>query len=50
VKYPPFLTLALGSAKQVTVQATYKDGSTTDAVRFKPCENAGDGTCAALVQ
>jgi hypothetical protein len=49
-KYPPFVTLAPDTAKQVTVQAIFKDGSTTDTVRFKPCENAGDGSCATLVQ
>jgi hypothetical protein len=50
VRYPPFVTLAPGTAKQVTVQATFKDGSKTDVVRFKPCPNVGDGTCATLDQ
>jgi hypothetical protein len=49
VKYPPFVTLALGTAKQVTVQAIFKDGSTTDMVRFKPCDSAGDSTCSSPV-
>ena len=48
VKHPPFVTLALGTAKQVTVRAIFKDGSASDTVRFKPCGNAGDGTCAAV--
>jgi hypothetical protein len=49
-KYPPFVTLVLGTAKQATVRAIFKDGTMTEAARFKPCENAGDDSCAALVQ
>jgi len=49
-KYPPYVSLAPGTAKQIAVQAIFKDGSTTDTVRFKPCESAGDSTCASLVQ
>ena len=48
-KYPPFVSLALGTAREVTVRVIFKDGSATDTVRFKPCGNAGDGTCAAVV-
>ena len=50
VKYPPFVTLSPGTAKQVSVQAVFKDGSKTDIVRFKPCDNAGDSSCAELVK
>jgi hypothetical protein len=48
VKYPPFVTLPLGTAKELAVQAVFKDGSNTDIVRFKPC--AGEATCAILVE
>ncbi len=47
-KYPPFVTLALATAREVTVRVIFKDGSATDTVRFKPCGNAADGTCAAV--
>jgi hypothetical protein len=47
-KYPPFVTLPPGTAKQVSVQAVFKDGAKTDMARFKPCDNAGDGSCAVL--
>jgi hypothetical protein len=50
VKYPPFVTLAPGTARQVAVRATFKDGTTTDVARFKPCPNVGDGSCTALVE
>jgi hypothetical protein len=50
VRYPPFVTLAPGTASQVAVQATFKDGSKTDVVRFKPCPNVGDGSCATLTE
>jgi len=42
------VTLAPGTAKQVAVQAIFKDGSASDVARFKPC--AGDASCAVLME
>ncbi len=48
-KYPPFVTLAPGTAKQIAVQPVFKDGSAADVVRFRPCDAGGDSTCALVV-
>jgi hypothetical protein len=46
----PYLSLPLGSAQTMDVQIVYSDGEESQALRFAPCDNAGDGTCAKLVE
>lgn len=43
------LTFAPGHAKTVTVQIVFGDGSESPAHSYKPCDNAGDRTCAVPV-
>lgn len=50
VEYPPYLTLLLGTAGSISVQLVYADREETEVVRFAPCDNAGDSTCAVLVE
>jgi len=49
-KYPPYLTLPLGSASEIAVQVVYSDGEESEVHRYVPCENAGDSTCTVLVE
>lgn len=49
-EYPPYLTLPLGTAQTMTVQAVYSDGEASDVLRFAPCDITDDGTCASLIE
>lgn len=44
------VSLPLGTAGTVAVQAVWDDGAETAVMVYKPCDNVGDQTCAALVQ
>jgi hypothetical protein len=44
------ITLPLGTAKTVAVQAVFKDGTESEIMVYEPCEGVGDGTCAFPVE
>lgn len=44
------ITLPLGTAKTVAVQAVYADGTESAVMVYEPCEGVGDGTCAFPVE
>ena len=48
-KWPPYITMPLGTAEWVQVQIVYSDGEESEPVRFAPCDNAGDSTCAVVM-
>lgn len=48
--YPPYVAMPLGSADAVAVQVIYADGEESDVHRYAPCADAGDSTCAVLVE
>ncbi|MFC3073876.1 hypothetical protein [Shinella pollutisoli] len=43
-----YISLKPGEAETVAVQAVWDDGSGSEIVIYKPCENAGEATCAAI--
>jgi len=43
------LTLPEGSAQTVSTQIVFTDETTSEMVKFAPCENGGDSTCATLI-
>ncbi len=45
-----YLTLALGTAETVAVQVVWDDGLTSDVMVYKPCDNVGEQTCAAVAE
>jgi hypothetical protein len=38
-----------GTARTVSVQVVWDDGTTSDVATYRPCDNAGSQTCALLV-
>lgn len=46
----PYIALPLATAETVSVQVVYKDGEESEVLTFRPCDTAGDGTCAELVE
>jgi len=45
-----YLALDPGSVSAVNLQLVYTDGTESAARTYKPCENAGEATCGALVE
>lgn len=45
-----YLDLPPASARTVSVQIVYEDGSSSDIFTYQPCAGAGEATCAALVE
>ena len=43
------LTLPEGSAKTVSTQVVFTDDTISDVLKFAPCADGGDSTCATLV-
>jgi hypothetical protein len=43
-----YLSLPLGTAKTVAVQAFWDDGAGSEIVIYKPCENVGESTCTRI--
>ncbi len=50
VKYPPYLTMPLGTADAITVRVVYADGEESETVHLVPCEAPGDTSCAVLAE
>lgn len=38
----------MGSVKTLTVQAVWADGSGSEIVTYRPCDNVGESTCARI--
>lgn len=45
-----YLTLAPGTAETVAVQVVWDDGTESDVMVYRPCDNVGDQTCAAVAE
>jgi hypothetical protein len=43
-----YLTLAPGQAKTLTIQVVWADGSGSEIVTYRPCDDVGEGTCARI--
>ncbi|MBP1873118.1 hypothetical protein J2Z19_002833 [Ensifer adhaerens] len=43
-----YISLAANEAKTLTIQAVWDDGAGSEIVVYKPCDNVGDATCAAI--
>ncbi len=43
-----YISLAANEAKTLTIQAVWDDGAGSEIVVYKPCNNVGDATCAAI--
>lgn len=43
-----YISLKPGEAETIAVQAVWDDGSGSEIVVYKPCENAGEATCATI--
>ena len=43
-----YISLKPGEAETVAVQAVWDDGSGSEIIVYKPCENTGEATCAAI--
>jgi hypothetical protein len=45
-----YLTLAPGTAETVAVQVVWDDGTESDVMVYRPCDNVGEQTCAAVAE
>ena len=36
------------AVKTITVQVVWEDGSGSEIVTYRPCDNVGEGTCARI--
>jgi len=43
-----YIALKPGEAETIAVQAVWDDGSGSEIVIYKPCENAGEAACAVI--
>lgn len=43
-------TLKLNTAKTISVQLVFKDGTATDTLTYAPCPGVGEATCARRVE
>lgn len=43
-----YLTFKAGEAKTIAIQAVWDDGAGSEIVIYKPCDNVGEATCAAI--
>jgi hypothetical protein len=43
-----YLSLKAGEAKSIAVQAVWDDGAGSEIIIYKPCQNVGESTCAAI--
>ena len=43
-----YMSLKANEAETIAVQAVWDDGSGSEIVVYKPCENVGEATCAAI--
>ncbi|MCF3642323.1 hypothetical protein LXM94_20335 [Rhizobium sp. TRM95111] len=43
-----YISLKKNEAETIAVQAVWDDGSGSEIVIYKPCENVGEATCAAI--
>lgn len=43
-----YLTLKPGEARTISVQAVWADGSGSEIVTYRPCDNVGDSTCTRI--
>ncbi|VAW15482.1 hypothetical protein MNBD_ALPHA09-1313 [hydrothermal vent metagenome] len=48
-KWPPYITMPLGTAKWAAVQLVYADGEESEPVRFGLCDAPGDSACAVVL-
>jgi hypothetical protein len=42
------IDFAPGEVKTITVQVVWEDGSGSEIVTYRPCDNVGEGTCARI--
>ncbi|HEV7306398.1 hypothetical protein [Ensifer sp.] len=43
-----YISLPANAAKTLTIQAVWDDGAGSEIVVYKPCDDAGDATCAQI--
>jgi len=43
-----YLTLGAGEARTVTIQVVWADGSGSEIVTYRPCDDVGESTCARI--
>ena len=43
-----YLTLGPGEARTLTIQVVWADGSGSEIVTYRPCDDVGEGTCARI--
>jgi hypothetical protein len=43
-----YLRLGPGEAKTLTIQVVWADGSGSEIVTYRPCDDIGEGTCARI--
>jgi hypothetical protein len=43
-----YIEFPTGQAKTVTIQAVWADGSGSEIVTYRPCDDVGEGTCARI--
>ncbi|MDO9416857.1 hypothetical protein [Pararhizobium sp.] len=43
-----YLSLGKDEAKTITIQVAWDDGAGSEIIVYKPCEDVGDATCAAI--
>ena len=43
-----YVEFPTGGARTVTVQVVWQDGSGSEIVTYRPCDNVGDSTCARI--
>lgn len=43
-----YIELGPGEAKTITIQAVWADGSGSEIVTYRPCDNVGESTCARI--
>lgn len=45
-----FVSLPRNAARTVTVQAVWEDGTESEVMTYKPCEDVGESSCAAVAE
>ena len=43
-----YLDFAPGEVKTISIQAVWADGSGSEIITYRPCDNIGEGTCARI--
>ncbi|MFZ2103190.1 MAG: hypothetical protein WAU86_21765 [Oricola sp.] len=45
-----YIELPVGTARTVSVQVVWDDGTESDIMTYRPCDDVGDQTCAAVAE